>query len=92
MLNPKPRWNPATLSFPFFSSGATGAPEAGVYTQARAIEDMKTFVMMNILRPVARFLLNVKFFHIGRTKCFWSYLYTDASHLIAQSLDVSGTA
>ncbi|MBI5249677.1 MAG: long-chain-fatty-acid--CoA ligase [Desulfomonile tiedjei] len=77
--------------FIFFTSGTTGTPKGAVYTHARAIEDTKTYVMMNCIQPSSRFLMIMPFFHIGGAKVFWSYFYVGASHVIMKSFDAAAT-
>ncbi|MDB4444080.1 long-chain-fatty-acid--CoA ligase [bacterium] len=75
----------------FYTSGTTGTPRGALYTQRRAMDDVKTYVMMTGLQPEDRFIMVMPLFHIGGTKVFWGYFFVGGSHVIFKTFDPAVT-
>lgn len=68
--------------FLFYTSGTTGTPRAGLYTQARAMDDTRRFPTPMRVEQGDRQIQLMPLFHIGGTKIFWGHFFLGASNII----------
>jgi acyl-CoA synthetase (AMP-forming)/AMP-acid ligase II len=68
--------------FIFYTSGTTGMPRGALYSQRRAMEDTKRFVISLGLECGDRQIQIMPLFHVGGTKNFWGYYFAGASNVI----------
>ena len=68
--------------FIFYTSGTTGIPRGALYSQRRAMEDTRRFVVSLGLECGDRQIQIMPLFHVGGTKNFWGYYFVGASNVI----------
>ena len=68
--------------FIFYTSGTTGVPRGGLYSQCRAMEDTKRGVISLGLQQGGRQIQIMPLFHVGGTKHFWIFYFVGACNVI----------
>ena len=78
--------------FIFYTSGTTGIPRGALYSQRRAMDDTRRFVISLSLEWGDRHIQIMPLFHVGGTKNFWAYFFVGGSNVILPRISFDPTA